>query len=93
MRYLEENTDKEFKGMVTNISSDGIWVELDDFLVTGFIPIRILPGDNYKIRGRSLSGAYYKFKIGDLLLCNIYTVSPGTGELILEYSGKIEKRK
>ena len=35
----------------------------------------------------------YKFRIGDLLLCNIYTVSPGTGELILEYSGKIERRK
>jgi ribonuclease R len=93
MRYLEENTDRDFKGMITNIASDGIWVELDDFLVTGFIPIRILPGDNYKIRGRSLSGAYYKFQIGDILLCNIYTVSPGTGELILEYSGKIEKRK
>jgi len=93
MRYLEENTDKEFKGMVTNIGTDGIWVELDDFLVTGFIPIRILPGDDYKIRDRSLSGRYNKFFIGDLLLCNIYTVSPGTGELILEYAGKIEKRK
>jgi len=93
MRYLEENTDKEFRGMITNIASDGIWVELDDFLVTGFIPIRILPNDNYRIRDRSLSGMYYKFHIGDLLLCNIYTVSPGTGELILEYSGKIEKGK
>jgi len=93
MRYLEENTDKEFRGMVTNISSDGIWVELDDFLVTGFIPLRILPSDNYRIRQRSLSGVYYKFQIGDILLCNIYTVSPGTGELILEYSGKIEKKK
>ena len=93
MRYLEENTDKEFRGMITNISSDGIWVELDDFLVTGFIPIRILPGDDYKIRERSLSGIYNKFFIGDLLLCSIYTVSPGTGELILEYMGKVEKRK
>ncbi len=93
MRYLEENTDKEFKGMITNVSSDGIWVELDDFLVSGFIPIRILPSDNYRIRERSLSGSYYKFQIGDILLCNIYTVSPGTGELILEYSGKVEKRK
>lgn len=93
MRYLEENTDKEFRGMITNISSDGIWVELDDFLVTGFIPKRILPGDNYRIGERSLSGRYNKFLIGDLVLCNIYTVSPGTGELILEYAGKIEKRK
>ena len=93
MRYLEENTDKEFRGMVTNIASDGIWVELDDFLVTGFIPIRILPNDDYKIKDRSLSGMYNKFFIGDLLLCNIYTVSPGTGELILEYAGKIKKRK
>jgi ribonuclease R len=93
MRYLEENTDKEFRGMITNIAPDGIWVELDDFLVTGFIPIRILPADNYKIRNHSLSGIYNKFFIGDLLLCNIYTVSPGTGELILEYAGKIEKRK
>ncbi len=93
MRYLEENTDKEFKGMVTNIASDGIWVELDDFLVGGFIPIRILPGDNYRIKERALVGNYYKFHIGDLLLCSIYTVSPGTGELILEYSGKIDKRK
>jgi ribonuclease R len=93
MRYLEENTDKEFRGMVTNIASDGIWVELDDFLVTGFIPVRILPGENYTIRDRSLSGRYNKFFIGDLILCSIYTVSPGTGELILEYVGKIEKRK
>ncbi len=93
MRYLEENTDKEFRGMITNIASDGIRVELDDYLISGFIPIRILPGDNYKIKDRSLVGRYYKFHIGDLLLCSIYTVSPGTGELILEYSGKIEKRK
>ncbi|MBN1695670.1 VacB/RNase II family 3'-5' exoribonuclease [candidate division WOR-3 bacterium] len=93
MRYLEENTNKEFRGMVTNIGTDGIWVELDDFLVTGFVPIRILPNDDYKIRDRSLSGRYNKFFIGDLLICNIYTVSPGTGELILEYAGKIEKRK
>jgi len=91
MRYLEENTDKEFRGMVTNIASDGIWVELDDFLVSGFIPLKILPGDNYRIKDRALAGKHYKFQIGDLLLCNIYTVSPGTGELILEYSGKIEK--
>ncbi len=93
MRYLEKNTDKEFRGMITNVAPDGIWVELDDFLVTGFIPIRILPSDNYKIRDRSLRGAYNKFLIGDIVLCNIYTVSPGTGELILEYAGKVEKRK
>jgi ribonuclease R len=93
MRYLEENTGKEYRGMITNIASDGIWVELDDYLISGFIPIRILPSDNYKIKNRSLSGIHYKFSIGDLLMCNIYTVSPGTGELILEYSGKIEKRK
>lgn len=93
MRYLEKNTDQDFRGMVTNIASDGVWVELDDFLISGFIPIRILPGDNYKVGERSLNGKTHKFRIGDLILCNIYTVSPGTGELILEYAGKIEKRK
>jgi ribonuclease R len=92
LRYLEENTEQEFRGMITNVASDGIWVELDDFLISGFIPIKILPGDNYKVGERSLDGKRHKFRIGDLLLCNIYTVSPGTGELILEYSGKIEKR-
>ena len=93
MRYLEKNTDQDFRGMITNIASDGIWVELDDFLISGFIPIRILPVDNYQVGERSLKGKRHKFRIGDLILCNIYTVSPGTGELILEYSGKIEKRK
>jgi ribonuclease R len=93
MRYLEENTNKDFRGMITNIASDGIWVELDDYLVSGFIPIRILPGNNYNMKGRTLIGRHHKFHVGDLLLCSIYTVSPGTGELILEYSGKIEKRK
>ena len=93
LRYLEENTDKEFRGMITNVVSDGIWVELDDFLISGFIPLSVLPDDNYRIKERSLDGKRLKFKIGDLILCQIYTVSPGTGELILEYSGKIDKRK
>lgn len=92
MRYLEENTHKQFRGMITDIASNGIWVELDDFLVTGFVPIKVLPSDNYQLDRRSLSGRNHKFHIGDLLLCNIYTVSPGTGELLLEYSGKIEKK-
>jgi ribonuclease R len=93
MRYLEENTDQEFRGMITNVASDGIWVELDDFLISGFIPLKILPGDSYRIEERSLEGKRHKFRIGDIILCKIYTVSPGIGELILEYSGKIEKRK
>ncbi|MEO0292949.1 MAG: VacB/RNase II family 3'-5' exoribonuclease [candidate division WOR-3 bacterium] len=93
LRYLEKNPDKAVKGIITNVSSNGIWVELEDFLVTGFIPIRMLPPDSYKITNSSLSGKYYKFHIGDLLLCNIYTVSPLKGELTFEFAGKIEKKK
>lgn len=91
LRYIEENKWQEYRGTVVDVAPNGIRVELDEFLISGFIPIKLMPPDNYKIKKQSLSGRQHSFKIGELLLSRVYTVSPETGELILDYSGKIKK--
>jgi len=91
LRYIEENKWQEYRGTVVDVAPNGIRVELDEFLISGFIPIKLMPPDNYKIKKHSLSGRQHSFKIGELLLSRVYAVSPETGELILDYSGKIKK--
>ncbi|MEA1912235.1 MAG: VacB/RNase II family 3'-5' exoribonuclease [candidate division WOR-3 bacterium] len=91
LKYLEENKWEKYRGMVVDIASDGIWVELNEYLVRGFIPIKLLPPDEYKIKNHALSGKRHNFQIGDFLFSRIYTVFPETGELTLEYSGKIKR--
>lgn len=91
LRFLLKNRWKGYRGMVSNIASNGIFVELDELIVSGFIPLKLMPPDEYKIKNHSLKGRRHTFQIGDMLIVKIYTVSPETGELILEYSGKVKK--
>lgn len=91
LQFLEKNRWEEFRGIVTDVASDGVWVELNDFLITGFIPLNLLPPENFKATRHSLEGRRHKITIGDLLLVKIYSVVPITGELIFEYSGKVNK--
>ena len=90
-RKREKSRCKSFRGMVRDIAPNGASVELDELLINGFLPLKLMPPDEYKIKSHSLKGKRHSFQIGDMLIVRIYTVSPDIGELILEYSGKVKK--
>lgn len=47
VRYLEDFVGEIFPGTVTGVAPFGLFVQLDDFLVDGLIPIRSLTDDYY----------------------------------------------
>jgi ribonuclease R len=91
LKFLQKNRWKSYRGMVRNIAPNGVFVELDELLINGFLPLKLMPPDEYKMKSHSLKGKRHSFQIGDLLMVKIYTVSPDIGEMILEYSGKVKK--
>ncbi len=91
LKFLQKNRWKSYRGMVRNIASNGVFVELDELLINGFLPLKLMPPDEYKIKSHSLKGKRHSFQIGDMLMVRIYTVSPDIGEMVLEYSGKVKK--
>ncbi len=91
LRFLEKNRWKDYRGMISDISPNGINIELNEFPVSGFLPLKLLPPDEYKIKNHSLQGRHHTFQVGELLVVKIYTVSPEIGELILEYRGKVKR--
>lgn len=89
--YLEKNKWKDYRGMIVDIAPDGVWVELEKYLISGFLPIRLLPPDDYKIKNNSFKGRRHSFTIGDILAVKIYSVSPIIRKLQLDYAGKVKK--
>jgi ribonuclease R len=47
VRYLEDLAGEIFSGTVTGVAPFGLFVQLDDFLVDGLVPIRSLTDDYY----------------------------------------------
>ena len=42
--YLEKRLGEEFKGIVTRIGEEGVLIEIDDILITGMVPVSLIPG-------------------------------------------------
>jgi ribonuclease R len=69
MKYMEDKIGEDFNGTVSGVNSFGFFVELDDILVEGLVPLRELTDDYYQyveseylVRGKKRGNFY---RLGD----------------------------
>jgi ribonuclease R len=71
IKYLEKNKDTIYKGYINRVRSSGIFVFIDNLLLTGFIPISKLEDDYYIFDAEAtvLFGKHKgkKFRVGDII--------------------------
>ncbi len=89
LKYLKEHRGEEFIGLIKGVTNKGIFVELEEFLISGFIPVSLLPDDNYRAYENELIGKWKKFKVGDRITMRINHLDSLSGELEFEYIGRV----
>ena len=75
--YMEEHIGEQFEGMISSVTSFGIFVELDN-LVEGLVPIRDMPDFfHYDEERMTLTGerSHIKYTIGERLLVKVVRAS------------------
>ena len=75
--YMEEHIGEEFEGMVSSVTSFGMFIELDN-LIEGFVPLRDMPDFfHYDEERMTLSGerSHVKYTIGDRVLVKVVRAS------------------
>jgi ribonuclease R len=74
-RFMEERVGEEFPALIVSVMRSGMFVELVDLFIEGFIPIDYLGGDRYTYREneRAIVGERKKkkFAIGDRLTVQV----------------------
>jgi ribonuclease R len=78
VEYMKRHVDDEFAGVVTGVTNFGLFVEINDLLVQGMIPLRDLSDDyylfdekHYSLRGRSGGKTY---RLGDAVRIRVVAV-------------------
>jgi ribonuclease R len=51
-RFMEGHLGEEYDALIVSVSEKGMWVELDDFFVEGFVPADAFAGENIHFRER-----------------------------------------
>jgi ribonuclease R len=85
-RLLKTRLGDEFEGIITNISREGLMVELKDFFVAGLVPFVDLAGDYfYKRAERTLVGSRtgHTFTLGKKIKVVLASVDPVYRRIIL----------
>jgi ribonuclease R len=79
VEYMKRHVGDEFAGVVTGVTNFGLFVEINDLLVEGMIPVRELSDDyyvfdekHYSLRGRSHGKVY---RLGDPLRIQVLSVN------------------
>jgi len=79
VEYMKRHVGDEFAGVVTGVTNFGLFVEINDLLVEGMIPVRELSDDyyvfdekHYSLRGRSRGKVY---RLGDPLRIQVLSVN------------------
>jgi ribonuclease R len=79
VEYMKRHVGDEFAGVITGVTNFGIFVEINDLLVEGMIPVRELTDDyylydekNHALRGRSRGKVY---RLGDHVSIKVLSVS------------------
>jgi ribonuclease R len=71
IKFLEKNKDTVYRGYINRVRSSGIFVFIDNLLLTGFIPISKLEDDYYIFDAEAsvLFGKHKgkKFRVGDIV--------------------------
>jgi ribonuclease R len=69
LQYLAERTGREYSGTVSGVTSFGLFVEIDRYLVEGLVPIRTLGRERFELEraGHRLVGdkSGRSFRLGD----------------------------
>lgn len=78
VEYMKRHVGDEFAGVITGVTNFGIFVEINDLLVEGMIPVRELTDDyylydekHYALRGRSRGKVY---RLGDHVSIKVLSV-------------------
>ncbi len=87
LQYMENKLGEVYSGIITGVTSFGIFVELNDILIDGLVHIRDLGDDyfiydepNYKLTGEMTGKTY---QLGDILSVQVMSVNVERGHLDL----------
>lgn len=85
LAYMSERLGEEFDGVISGVTSHGIYCELDN-TVEGLIPLEDLPADSYEyVEGKFLlKGVKHRFRIGDKLRVQIAACDLGKMKVIMK---------
>ncbi|HTO94246.1 MAG TPA: ribonuclease R, partial [Bacteroidota bacterium] len=91
VEYMKRHVGDEFAGVITGVTNFGLFVEINDLLVEGMIPLKDLTDDyyifdekKYSIRGRSRGKVY---RLGDPLRVQVISVDPGSRRIDFQIAG------
>ncbi len=93
LRYLEKHADEEFQGIVTGVKEYGLFIELSDLIVDGFIHVSELPWPSmrYDAKNRRLVGGRGKgasLRLGDSVTVKIKAIDLAARKLDLAFVAK-----
>jgi ribonuclease R len=85
VEYMKRHLGDEFEGVIGGVTNFGLFVEINDLLVEGLVPIRDLGDDyylfdekHYALRGRSTGKTY---RLGDHVRVIVQSVDPEEQEI------------
>jgi len=88
--YMSKHIGNTFAGTIVSLNEYGLFVSLSATGVTGFVPVRNLPGDffHYDKRQASFKGrrTQQTFQIGQMMMIRVQSANAITGSLIFEPS-------
>lgn len=81
--FMKGEVGKEYDGVVTGVSSFGLFVTLEEVFVDGLIPLRALPRDHYEYHEElmELKGEKVLFSLGDRVKVKLVEVDERKGRL------------
>ena len=89
--YMSRHLGANFMGIIVSLNEYGLFISLNENGVTGFIPVRNLPGDFFHydkqhacFKGRRTGQTFH---IGQPLMITVQTANAITGSLIFEITG------
>ena len=91
--YMEKHIGEEFEGMVSSVTSFGMFVELDN-LIEGLVPLRDMKDFfHYDEEHLTLTGekSHIKYSIGDRLIVKVVRASKEEKTIDFEVVRKVEK--
>lgn len=85
VEYMKRHLGDEFDGVIGGVKEFGLFVEINDLLVEGLVPVRDLADDyylydekHYRLRGRSRGRSY---RLGDRIRVRVVAVRPEENQI------------
>ena len=82
---LKRKVNQIFSGTVSGIADFGVFVELDDYVVSGLLHVTSMPDDYYQNRGTAYVGqsSGVRYRLGDRVEVRLVLANPEAGRLDL----------